>query len=71
MAQIILEEKLDETFGWEDIAALQSLEREMYLQGDVRSEVIRQALDLLYSKGVINDVYEPSKLKLEWDAIEA
>ena len=55
---ITLDEKLDDSYGANDIKALQQLEREMYLNGDSRCTIINRVLDLLYENEIINDVYE-------------
>lgn len=70
MIQITLEEPLDNSFHGEEIAALQALEREMYIQGDSRSEIVRRVLDVLYMEKLINDVYVPNKMKREAETME-
>ena len=63
MKPIILEECLDD----ECIDTLKAIEKEMYLAGDSRSQVLRQVLDLLWLHDVIEDNYKQPQLKLEYD----
>jgi hypothetical protein len=62
---ITLDEPLDDS----SIDALKALEREMWLAGDVRSEVLREVLDLLSMHEIILDTYNPPKLKLAHNEI--
>lgn len=41
-----------------DIVALRDLERQMYLAGDSRSDIIRSVLDLMSAHGVIDNEYK-------------
>jgi hypothetical protein len=52
-------EKLDD----EAIDDLRQLEKEMFMQGDSRSDVLRRVLDLLWIKEIIDDEYEPPKTR--------
>lgn len=57
---ITLDEQLDD----DSINDLKSLERDMYLQGDSRSDILRRVLDLLSTYEVIDDKFYSPIMKM-------
>lgn len=53
----------DDFMSENEIESLKQLEKEMYLAGDARSEVIRKMLDVLHMKEIIEDKYSPLHTK--------
>lgn len=59
-----LDAEMSKEYSEEAVDMLRELEKEMYNQGDVRSNIIRQALDLLEFADVATPYFKPTVLTM-------